>query len=123
MCANPLSDAMDPDLQTVLDALTSEPCRDVLRSLDRPLTAAAVAERCGVSESTAHRALERMVAAGMLRKRERTDAATYGIDFEEVVVRTADGDLDLEVAGPSRSAAEQLSALWADVQAEAGGGE
>lgn len=121
MCANPLSEAMEPDLQTVFDALTSESCRDILRSLDEPLTATVVAERCGLSEETAHRGLERMVTAGLLRKQERTDGAIYAVDFETVIVRPADDDLEMELRAPSRSAAEQLSHLWADVQAEAGG--
>lgn len=122
MCANPLSDAMEPDFGPVFDALTSERCRAILRVLDRPLTAAEVADHCGISNGTAYHGLERMVTAGLLRKQEGEDAATYVVDFEEVVVSAGEGELDLEVTDPSRSAAEQLSELWDDVQAEAGGG-
>ncbi|MFA1611832.1 DUF7342 family protein [Halobellus rubicundus] len=121
MCANPLSDAMEPDLGPVFDALTSEPCRAILRALDRPQTASEVAEHCDLSNGTAYRALERMVTAGLLRKQEGENAATYAVDFEEVIVRATDGELELEVSDPSRSAAEQLSELWSEVQAEAGG--
>jgi predicted transcriptional regulator len=122
MCANPLSDAIEPDCQTVFGALTSEPCRSILQSLERPLTASEVAEHCGLAEGTTYRALERLVDAGLLRKQERERAATYAIDFDEVVVSADGDDLDLEVTGPSRSAAEQLSVLWDSVQEGAGGG-
>ncbi|MFB6252022.1 MAG: helix-turn-helix domain-containing protein [Halobellus sp.] len=70
MCADPLSDAIEPDCQTVFDALTSEPCRSILQSLEQPLTAAEVADYSDLPDGSAYRALERMVRAGLVRKRE-----------------------------------------------------
>ncbi|WP_049985910.1 winged helix-turn-helix domain-containing protein [Halobellus rufus] len=118
MSSNPLANALEPDFETVFDTLASEQCWTVLRSLDRPLTAAEIAEACDIPRSTAYQKLEAMVEAGLLRKQQRADAARYVIDFEEVVVRRSDGELELSVVSPSRSAADQLSDMWGEVRAE-----
>ncbi|WP_144905541.1 winged helix-turn-helix domain-containing protein [Halobellus captivus] len=119
MASNPLSDALEPDFETVFDALTSERCRDVLRALDHGMTAAEIADVCELPRSTAYQKLESMVEAGLLRKQQREDAARYAIDFEEVVVSRRNGELELTVTPSSRSAADQLSDLWGEVRAEA----
>lgn len=118
MSDNPLTEAFEPDVATVFDALTDEQCREILRALDRPMTASQIAQASGLPRSTAYQKLETMVEAGLLRKRELDDAARYSIDFEEVVVRNTDGGLELGVTPPSRSAADQLSELWDEVRAE-----
>lgn len=121
MASNPLSDAVSPDVETVFDLLKSERTRRIVRALERPMTAAEVAEACEVPRSTAYRKLQPMAEAGLLRKQEGDDAARYAVDFEAVVVRNPDGELKLDLEVPTRSASEQLSALWGEVQTEAGG--
>ena len=118
MSSNPLSDALEPDFDAVFGALTSEQCWDVLRSLDQPMTAAEIASACDLPRSTAYAKLESMVEAGLLRKQAGEDAARYAIDFEEVVVTCPNGDLELDVKPPARSASDQLSDLWGEVRAE-----
>jgi len=121
MAPNPLSDAVSPDVDTVFELLASERVRRIVRALEEPMTAAEVAEACGIPRSTAYRKLRAMAEAGLLRKQEGDDAARYAVDFEAVVVRAPNGDLELDVEVPARSASEQLSALWGEVRAEAGG--
>jgi DNA-binding transcriptional ArsR family regulator len=121
MASNPLSDAVSPDVETVFDLLKSESTRRIVRALEGPMTAAEVAEACEVPRSTAYRKLRAMTEAGLLRKKAGDDAARYAVDFEAVVVRNPDGELDLELEVPTRSASEQLSALWGEVRAEASG--
>ncbi|WP_311173721.1 helix-turn-helix domain-containing protein [Halobellus ordinarius] len=121
MSENPLSDALEPDPSTVFAALKNGQCQQVLRSLDTPMTATEIAEACDLPRSTVYGKLERMVEAGLLRKHDREEAARYTVDFEEVVVRNPNGDLELEITPPSRSAAEQLSELWGEVRAESRG--
>ena len=121
MTENPLSDALEPDLATVFAALTSEQCRQVLRALEHPMTATEIAEGCDLPRSTVYGKLEQMVDAGLLLKHDGDDAARYSIDFEEVVVRNPDSDLELDVTPPSRSASEQLSELWGEVRTETRG--
>ena len=121
MASNPLSDAVSPDVETVFDLLKSESARRIVRALEGPVTAAAVAEACEVPRSTAYRKLQAMVEAGLLRKQEGGDAAHYAVDFEVIAVRNLNGELELDLEVPTRSASEQLSALWGEVRAEADG--
>jgi predicted transcriptional regulator len=122
MDTNPLTDALTPDVQTVFSALTSDDCRRVIRSLDRPMTAQEVADTCELPRSTAYRKLDDMVEAGLLERRESgREAATYALAFDEVVVSvTEDGsrDLDVSVSRQSRTASQQLSNMWDAVRAE-----
>ncbi|MGQ4556116.1 DUF7342 family protein [Halobellus sp. GM3] len=120
MSTNPLVDAFETDPEAVFGALTREPCRDVIRALDRPMTATAVAEACDVPRSTAYQKLEEMVEAGLLRKHESGESIRYSLDFEEIVVRNSADGLELSITPPSRSAAEQLSELWGEVRSETG---
>jgi len=120
MSANPLSDALELDLEAVFGALTSEQCWDVIRALDRAMTADEIAEACDIPRSTAYQKLESMVEAGLLRKQQRGDAARYSIDFEEIVVVRSNGDLELTVVPPSRSASDQLSEMWGEIRTETG---
>lgn len=121
MASNPLSDAVSPDVETVFDLLASERTRRIVRALEGPMTAAEVAETCEIPRSTAYRKLQGMAEAGLLRKQEGDDAARYAVDFEAVVARNPNGELEVELEAPARSASEQLSALWGGVRAEAGG--
>ncbi|SEL41776.1 winged helix-turn-helix domain-containing protein [Haloferax larsenii] len=120
MPTNPLSDALEPDFQTVFDALTNEQCRTVLSGLDHPMTASEIAEECDLPRSTVYRKVELMAEAGLLQKQERgREAARYSLGFDEVLVTREPGDLELSISRPSQSASEQLSELWSEVRNEA----
>lgn len=120
MAPNPLSDVVSTDVGTVVDLLASHRVRRIVRALDRPMTAAEVADECDIPQSTVYRKLGAMAEAGLVRKRERDPAARYAVDFETVVVRSLDGRLEVELVSGSRSASEQLTDLWGEVRAEAG---
>lgn len=121
MASNPLSDAVSPDVETVFDLLKSESARRIVCTIEEPMTAAEVADACGIPRSTAYRKLQAMAEAGLLRKQEGGDAARYAVDFEVIAVRNLNGDLELDLEVPTRSASEQLSTLWGEVRAEADG--
>ncbi|WP_416841296.1 helix-turn-helix domain-containing protein [Haloferax sp. DFSO52] len=120
MSSNPLSDAVEPDIQTVFDVLTSEQCRRVLQSLDSPMSATEIADECGLPRSTVYRKLQQMVGAGLLEKFDTQHGATrYYLGFDEVVVTTTGGELEVAVTSEATSASDQLSKLWSDVRTEA----
>lgn len=121
MASNPLSDAVSPDVETVFDLLKTESARRIVCTVEEPMTAAEVADACGIPRSTAYRKLQAMAEAGLLRKQEGGDAARYAVDFEVIAVRNLNGDLELDLEVPTRSASEQLSTLWGEVRAEADG--
>ena len=121
MAANPLSDAVSPDVETVYDLRKSESSRRIVCTIEEPMTAAEVADAGGIPRSTAYRKLQAMAEAGLLRKQEGGDAARYAVEFEAIVARRANGTIELEFERPTRSASGQLSTLWGHVRAEADG--
>lgn len=119
MSTNPLSDAVEPDVQSVFDVLTNEQCRTVLRSLDSPMSAKEISATCHLPRSTVYRKLEQMVDAGLLDKCDSTRGATqYCVGFDEVVVSYEPTGLDVSVNAEPRSASDQLSELWTDVRTD-----
>ena len=119
MSTNPLSDAVEPDLQSVFDVLTSKQCRSVLRSLDSPMSASEIATTCHLPRSTVYRKLEQMVEAGLLDKADSSRGATqYCLGFDEVVVSYESDGLDVSVNTEPRSASDQLSELLADASTD-----
>ena len=121
MSRNPISEALTPDLPAVAKALANPKCRELIRALDRPMTAAELAAACDVPRSTAYEKLDLLVETGLVQRRERDAEARYLLDFREVVVTEQGGELAVSVRAPSRSATEQLTELWSEVRTEAGG--
>lgn len=124
MASNPLTEALGPDFQTVFGALRSEQCRTILENLDRPMTAAEIASRCDLPRSTVYQKLEEMVDAGLLVKHEtRGEQSIYTVGFDEIVVETGPGKLELSIVSRRRSASEQLAELRAEAKAGSSDGE
>jgi len=48
MVRDPFADEDAPDLQEVLDALDDPDCREIVRVLERPMTADEISDRAGV---------------------------------------------------------------------------
>ncbi|WP_254821664.1 winged helix-turn-helix domain-containing protein [Haloglomus halophilum] len=123
MARNPRSEP-DPPLGDVLTALDDADCRAIIRALDEPLSAGEVSERCDIPSSTAYRKLDLLTEADLLREATevRPDGhhtTLYEVDFERVVI-ALDEDRSLEVGidRPTRSADEQLAAMWKEVRRE-----
>ncbi|MFC7045875.1 ArsR/SmtB family transcription factor [Halobacteriaceae archaeon GCM10025711] len=112
----------DPDAGTVLAALNDERCRRLIASLDRPLTATELADRCGIPQSTVYRKLELLAEAGLVAGRVHFGRGSphirrYSLDFETVTVSLRrDRTLTVAVEKPSTGPDEQLQALWTAVR-------
>lgn len=114
----------DPDLQQVLDALDDRDCRQIIRRLEEPLSAAELSEACDMPTSTVYRKLELLRDASLVEERVqvRTDGHhtnRYAIDFETVHVALAeDRSLDLTVDRPQDTPEDRVAALWEEVRKE-----
>lgn len=112
----------EPDVEAVLDALCDEDCRTIVRSLEEPLTASDVSERCDIPLSTTYRKLDAMDEATLLETLTeiRTDGrhtTRYRIAFEEVLLRLEeDRAIGLSIGRPARTADERLEERWAEIR-------
>lgn len=73
MSSNLLSEALEPDFQTVFDVLANEQCRTMLKNLNRPKTAGELTSTCDLPRSTVYRKLEQMVDAGLFGQTRRRE--------------------------------------------------
>ncbi len=114
-----------PPAREVLEALADEDARTIIRTLDEPMTAQELQDRCDIPESTLYRKLERLTNAGLLHQRTRIrrdgrHANEYLVAFSEITVeRDGDtGEVTLEMTPTSKSPDERLAELWTEVSRE-----
>jgi DNA-binding IclR family transcriptional regulator len=119
MSQNPLSDALSPDIASVTKILANQQCRELLRGLDRPMTASELTAVCDIPRSSVYEKLDMLAENGLLRRHERGSEVKYSIDFQEVVVAERNGTLEISIRRSPQSAADQLADLWGNVRAEA----
>jgi predicted transcriptional regulator len=123
MVRDPFADEA-PGLETLLDALDDEDCREIVRELAEPMTAQEIADASEVPLSTTYRKLELLTEASLLEERvevrpEGHHRSVYAIDFEAVVVALAeDRDFEIEIARQPLSPDRRLESLWSEVRKE-----
>lgn len=123
MARDPFATEDPPALQDVLDALEDGDCRDIIESLEEPMTANAVADASGVPLSTTYRKLNLLSEASLVReamdvRRDGQHATTYEVDFEAVEIALDERrELGVEIARP-RTPEERLASMWSEVRKE-----
>lgn len=124
MPRDPLDGQPEPELQTVLDALDDEGCRDIVQGLEDAMSAKEVSQRCDIPLTTTYRKLELLESATLVYERTeiRPDGhhtSRYRTDFDEVRVGLDDDrEFTVAVSRPSRTADERLADLWSEVRRE-----
>lgn len=125
MVRDPYSIEEAPDVADVLAALADEDARTILRTLDEPMTAQELQDRCDIPESTMYRKLDRLTDTGLLHqqtriRRDGRHTSEYIPAFTRVTIRRDEetGDLELEFEPRSRPADERLAELWSEVSRE-----
>jgi DNA-binding transcriptional ArsR family regulator len=122
MTTNPLTEALTPDVETLLDCLSCEDCRRILGALDGPKTAEELTEACDIPRSTVYRKLTQMVRASLVEKRAGRDGdpARFAVAFDEAVVGLDDDarEFEVSVSEPPRTVEEQLHRTWESVRRE-----
>lgn len=104
----------DPD--DVLRLLGDDYARAILRfTSDRPLSASALSERCGASDSTIYRRIEQLRALDLLHEYTTPDPdgghyTLFEANLARLSVRFEDGELDADV--DERDPAEQFAHTW-----------
>lgn len=115
-----------PPLQSVLDALEDEDCREIIRTLEEPMTAEEVSEACDIPSSTTYRKLDLLSEADLLAESVdvRSDghhATCYRTDFQAVILALTEArDLSVEIERPGEDAADRLATMWGEVRRGAG---
>jgi predicted transcriptional regulator len=120
MTDDPVADDPDsaPDLATLVDLLDDGHVRTILAATSaEPLSAATLADRCGLSTSAVYRRVDRLTDAGLLdeRTRPRSDGhheAVYVATVERFELVVRDGEMDWTVEHTEADVADELTRLW-----------
>lgn len=112
------------ELGSVLDALDDADAREIITTLDEPMTASEISDTCDIPLSTTYRKLDLLTDADLLLEGTeiRADghhATTYEVAFEEVrILLTEDRRLSVDIARTERSPDEKLADIWTAVREE-----
>ncbi|MGM0604586.1 MAG: helix-turn-helix domain-containing protein [Halobacteriota archaeon] len=123
MLRDPRSADPPPDPETVFDALDDDACRQIVRALDAPMTAAELSDATEIPLSTVYKKLDRLCEAALLSERTeiRPDGrhrSRYVVDFEEFLVRLDDGREFVVRIQRSTEPDDQLLEMWTEVRKE-----
>ncbi|RDI70902.1 winged helix-turn-helix domain-containing protein [Halopelagius longus] len=112
------------ELDSVFGALDDADARDIIRTLDEPMTASEISDDCDIPLSTTYRKLDLLTDANLLLEGTeiRSDghhATTYEVAFEEVrILLTDERDLSVDITRTERSPEERLADIWTAVREE-----
>jgi len=124
MVRDPFADDDSPELESVLEALHDEDCREIVRALSEPMTADEISEATGIPLSTTYRKLDRLTEASLLEegveiRPEGQHASRYAVAFDEVVIGLSEEmAFEVDVSYRLRTADERLADLWSEVRKE-----
>jgi len=124
MVRDPIGGESMPTAEEVCAALDDPDCREIIRSLDEPMTAAELTSRCDIPQSTLYRKLELLSEATLLEesteiRRDGHHASKYSVAFEEIGLSLdEERNLEVSIERPARSADERLAEMWSEVRKE-----
>ncbi|WP_290812635.1 helix-turn-helix domain-containing protein [Halovivax sp.] len=124
MVRDPIAAESVPPAEEVCAALDDPDCREIIRELEEPMTAAELHDRCEIPQSTLYRKLEALTEATLLEesteiRRDGHHASKYSVAFTEIRLSLEDDrTLGVEVERPARTADERLAELWSEVRKE-----
>ncbi|WP_255192593.1 winged helix-turn-helix domain-containing protein [Natronobeatus ordinarius] len=124
MVRDPIDSESALSAAEICAALDDPDCREIIRNLDEPLTAAEITSRCDIPQSTLYRKLELLTDATLLEesteiRKDGHHASRYSIAFEEITLfLEEDRSVGVSIERPTRTADERLAELWSEVRKE-----
>ena len=124
MVRDPIGSESAPSAAEICAALDDPDCREIIRNLDEPMTAAELTARCEIPQSTLYRKLELLTDATLLEesteiRKDGHHASKYAIAFDEITLfLEEDQTIAVSIDRPTRTADERLAELWSEVRKE-----
>ena len=124
MVRDPIDSESALSAAEICAALDDPDCREIIKTLDEPLTAAEITSQCDIPQSTLYRKLEVLTDATLLEesteiRKDGHHASRYSIAFEEITLfLEEDRSVGVSIERPTRTADERLAELWSEVRKE-----
>ena len=124
MVRDPITSESTPAAEEICSALDDPDCREIIRNLEEPMTAAELTNQCEIPQSTLYRKLELLTESTLLEesteiRQDGHHASKYAVAFDEItLVLDDDRTLAVQIERPARTADERLAELWSEVRKE-----
>ncbi|AGB39542.1 winged helix-turn-helix domain-containing protein [Natronococcus occultus] len=124
MVQDPITSEPPPSPEVICSALDDPDCREIIRKLEEPMTAAELNAQCEIPQSTLYRKLELLTDSTLLEesteiRQDGHHASKYSVAFDEITLSLEDDrSLSVEIERPARTADERLAELWSEVRKE-----
>ncbi|QFU82401.1 winged helix-turn-helix domain-containing protein [Natronorubrum aibiense] len=124
MVRDPIASESMPSAEEICSALDDPDCREIIRNLEEPMTAAELTNQCEIPQSTLYRKLELLTESTLLEesteiRQDGHHASKYAVAFDEItLVLDDDRTLAVQIERPARTADERLAELWSEVRKE-----
>ncbi|ELY45278.1 winged helix-turn-helix domain-containing protein [Natronorubrum sulfidifaciens] len=124
MVRDPIASESTPSAEEICAALDDPDCREIIRNLEEPMTAAELTDECDIPQSTLYRKLEVLTESTLLEesteiRQDGHHASKYTVAFDEItLVLDDDRTLAVQIERPARTADERLAELWSEVRKE-----
>lgn len=118
-----MEQATAPAPEDVFEALADSDCREIVETLDSPMTAGEISDACDLPLSTTYRKVNILQEATLLdeqveMRKDGKHTSTYTVDFERACALIDDShSLTVEVSRPE-TRDERLENLWREVRRE-----
>ncbi|ELZ00191.1 hypothetical protein C482_08963 [Natrialba chahannaoensis JCM 10990] len=122
--ADDIPDDEQLPVESVLQTLDDETCRQILTALDKPKAATALCEECDVPSSTMYRKLELLREADLVDeytevRRDGPNATLYKRNFSTISVGIDDADeFTVHVERPPEQPEDRLATFWTEMKRE-----
>ncbi|MBZ6495374.1 MULTISPECIES: winged helix-turn-helix domain-containing protein [Natrinema] len=124
MVRDPFASESTTSAEEICAALDDPDCREIIRNLEEPMTAAELSKQCEIPQSTLYRKLELLTEATLLEesteiRQDGHHASKYSVAFDEITLGLdEDRSLSVQIERPARTADERLAELWSEVRKE-----
>ncbi|OIB58021.1 winged helix-turn-helix domain-containing protein [Natrialba sp. SSL1] len=122
--ADDTPDEEQPPVETVLQTLDDDTCRQILTALDEPKAATALCEECDVPSSTMYRKLDLLREAALVEeytevRRDGPNATLYERNFTTIAVGIDDADeFTVQVKRPAEQPEDRMATFWTEMKRE-----
>lgn len=124
MVQNPFGADDTPDAEAVLTSLDDPTCRQLVQTLDEPMTVSELAEEADVPLSTTYRKLDLLDEASLLETQTKVrqgghHQTLYRVAFEEVSFQlTRSREFDVSIVRAPEEPEERLASMWSELRRE-----
>lgn len=112
----------DPDPEVIFSTFDDPACREILETIDEPMSASEISDSANIPVSTTYKKLDTLQEASLVTKETQLDPgghhrAQFITDFDQVLIELDDDrqlsvDIDSQLAQSEQHIVEMWASVW-----------